>query len=206
MPRRPLNADSLCIEGEVIPMRYIVVDLEATCWEDLRDYSRMETIEIGAVELPAANSPPTREFSRFVRPTVEPELSSFCRRLTTIRQKDVDRANEFPAVLAEFVEWIGGEPFVLCSWGGYDLTQFGTDCDRHGVALPKSFERHVNLKKQFARLVGIKECGMERALAHLGVALEGTHHRGIDDARNIARLAVVVLPQLEPESGGPAAA
>jgi hypothetical protein len=26
-------------------MRYIVVDLEATCWENVRDFDRMETIE-----------------------------------------------------------------------------------------------------------------------------------------------------------------
>ena len=35
------------------------------------------------------------------------------------------------------------------------------------------------------------------ALAKAGLPLIGTHHRGIDDARNIARLAGLVLPQLE---------
>ena len=38
---------------------------------------------------------------------------------------------------------------------------------------------------------------MERALARIGLPLEGTHHRGIDDARNIARLAALMLPQWE---------
>lgn len=178
-------------------MRYVIVDLEATCWEDVRDYDRMETIEIGAVELASAEGPPAREFGRFVRPVAERRLSDFCQRLTTIRQKDVDRADVFSVVFAEFVEWIGAEPFVLGSWGGYDLTQFRTDCARHGVALPATFERHVNLKKEFARVFGAKSSGMERALACVGLPLEGTHHRGIDDARNIARLAVLVLPQWE---------
>lgn len=178
-------------------MRYIIVDLEATCWEYVRDFDRMEVIEIGAVELPAGDSPPTREFSRFIRPVAEPQLSDFCQRLTTIRQKDVDRADYFWAVFPAFLEWIGDEPFVLCSWGGYDLTQFRTDCGRHRLAFPASFERHVNLKKEFARLLGVKQCGMERALAHAGLPLTGTHHRGIDDAWNIARLAVLVLPRLE---------
>jgi 3'-5' exoribonuclease 1 len=173
------------------------VDLEATCWENVRDYDRMETIEIGAVELPSADSPPTREFSRFIRPVAEPLLSDFCRRLTTIRQEDVDRADGFWSVFPEFVRWIGDEPFVLCSWGGYDLTQFRTDCGRHGLTFPASFERHINLKKGFARLLGVRAVGMERALAHAGLPLVGTHHRGIDDARNIAGLAVLILPQLE---------
>lgn len=178
-------------------MRYIVADLEATCWEHTRDPDRMEIIEIGAVELPAAGEPPSREFGRFVRPVAEPELSDFCRRLTTIRQRDVDAADDFKAVFPAFVEWIGPGPFVLCSWGGYDLSQFRTDCARHGLALPATFERHINLKKEFARLLGVKPCGMERALARAGLPLEGTHHRGTDDARNIARLAALVLPALE---------
>lgn len=178
-------------------MRYIVVDLEATCWENVRDFDRMETIEIGAVELLAADEPPSREFSRFIRPVAERELSDFCRRLTTIRQRDVDQADGFWSVFPEFLQWIGDESFILCSWGGYDLTQFRIDCVRHGLTFPASFERHVNLKKEFARLMSVKLCGMERALARAGLPLEGTHHRGIDDARNIARLAVLILPVLE---------
>jgi inhibitor of KinA sporulation pathway (predicted exonuclease) len=182
-------------------MRYIVVDLEATCWEDVRDFDRMETIEIGAVELPAATDPPSREFSRFIRPVVEPVLSQFCRRLTTIRQRDVDAAGGFWAVFPEFLGWIGEGPFVLCSWGGYDLTQFRVDCRRHSLEFPPEFERHINLKKEFARLMSVKSCGMERALGYAGLRLEGTHHRGINDARNIARLAALVLPALESAEG-----
>jgi inhibitor of KinA sporulation pathway (predicted exonuclease) len=37
------------------------------------------------------------------------------------------------------------------------------------------------------------------ALKVTGLTLEGTHHRGIDDARNIARLAAFVLPQIAAE-------
>jgi inhibitor of KinA sporulation pathway (predicted exonuclease) len=178
-------------------LRYIIVDLEATCWENVRNYDRMETIEIGAVELAAADASPAREFSRFIRPVAEPRLSEFCQRLTTIRQKDVERAECFWVVFPEFVNWIGDERFTLCSWGDYDLTQFRVDCRRHGLAMPESFEKHLNLKKAFARLLGFKVSGMARALAQIGLPLEGTHHRGIDDARNIAKLAALVLPQWE---------
>jgi inhibitor of KinA sporulation pathway (predicted exonuclease) len=117
--------------------------------------------------------------------------------LTTIRQEDVEQAEGFWTVFPAFVEWIGPEPFVFCSWGGYDLTQFRIDCRRHHLDLPASFERHVNLKREFARLHKIKACGMKQALDHAGLPLAGTHHRGLDDARNIARLAMLVLPELE---------
>ena len=177
-------------------MRYVIVDLEATCWDGGGGRNRMEIIEIGAVEMPSADAPPGREFAAFVRPAAEPVLSDFCRELTTIAQADVDRAEAFPHIFGTFVEWIGAEPFTLCSWGQYDLNQFRADCRRHGIPLPATFERHVNLKALFADLMGAGPTGMSRALAHAGLPLVGTHHRGIDDARNLAALAALVLPHL----------
>ena len=178
-------------------MRYVIVDLEATCWETGSSPDRMEIIEIGAVEMESSAGPVSREFARFVRPIASPELSEFCTRLTSIRQEDVDGADYFWAVFPQFVAWIGAEPFRLCSWGAYDLGQFRKDCARHKIALPASFEDHVNLKKEVSRWKGVRPMGMKGALAMLGIALDGTHHRAIDDARNIAKMAQVVLPQVE---------
>ncbi len=47
-------------------MRYVIVDLEATCWEKGSNPARMEIIEIGAVLLPSSSGQPTQEFARFV--------------------------------------------------------------------------------------------------------------------------------------------
>ena len=157
----------------------------------------MEIIEIGAVRLVSPTGPTDGEFGRFVRPVAHPQLSDFCTRLTSITQSDVDGAEPFSAVFWEFVNWIGPEPFALCSWGAYDLGQFRLDCARHDIAFPASFERHINLKAEFARVFGVKSCGMKAALAHVRLPLEGTHHRGLDDARNIARLGEMILPRLE---------
>ena len=180
-------------------MRYVIVDLEATCWEGVRSPD-METIEIGAVLLAGTGGPITSAFGEFVRPVVHPTLSGFCRRLTSIRQEDVDTADLFPVVLRRLQTWIGEGAFTLCSWGGYDLNQLRSDCRRHGLQLPPTFEHgHINLKKEFARVFRVKSCGMARALEHAALPLEGTHHRGGDDARNIARLAALVLPRLEAE-------
>ena len=183
-------------------MRYIVVDLEATCWEGVRSPD-MEIIEIGAVALAGVDGPGDGAFGAFVRPVVQPRLSEFCTALTSIRQEDVDGADYFPAVLRRLRTWIGSKPFRLCSWGNYDLNQLRNDCRRHHLQLPPTFERgHVNLKREFARVFRVKRCGMARALEMAGLSLQGTHHRGIDDARNIARLATLILPRLEVESAG----
>lgn len=38
-----------------------------------------------------------------------------------------------------------------------------------------------------------KKLGMARALEIAGLPLDGTHHRGIDDARNMAKLMPYIL-------------
>lgn len=178
-------------------MRYVIVDLEATCWEGRSNLERMEIIEIGAVILESNMGPILEEFNAFVRPVIHPELSEYCMHLTSIRQQDVDIADNFKLVFPRFIDWIGTQPFNLCSWGAYDLKQFRIDCERHKISLPASFSRHINLKQEFGNLMGIKPCGMAKALNILGIRLEGTHHRGIDDARNIAKIAVQILPIIE---------
>jgi len=180
-------------------MRYIIVDLEATCWEVRTATEQMETIEIGAVALASAAGPAAGEFASFVRPVASPQLSDFCRQLTSIEQRDVDGAGYFWEVFAAFVEWAGEGQFTWCSWGGYDLNQLRADCRRHGLDFPAAFERHINLKREFARLNGVGRCGLAAALKLKGLPLIGTHHRGIDDARNIAALALGILPVLEEE-------
>ena len=181
-------------------MNYLVIDLEATCWERGSIPSRMETIEIGAVMLASAAGPPQGEFNAFVRPVASPALSDFCKALTSIRQEDVDAANIFPIVLKSLVDWAQpAQPFVWCSWGAYDMKQLRSDCRRHGIAFPASLERHVNLKRVFAKLTDGRPRTMKEALRWMSIPLDGRHHRGIDDARNIAKVACWTLPRASNE-------
>jgi len=178
-------------------MRYVIVDLEATCWEGGANIERMEIIEIGAVTLESNTGPILEEFNTFVKPVDHPVLSDYCMQLTSISQTDVDEADDFKTVFPRFIDWIGAQPFTLCSWGAYDLKQFKADCKRHKIPLPESFLQHINLKQEFANLKGIKPCGMAKALNILGIKLEGTHHRAIDDVRNIEKIAEQILPIVE---------
>ena len=174
-------------------MIYIIVDLEATCWEGKSPIEKMEIIEIGAVRLESSTGNITQEFQSFIKPVASQKLSDFCIQLTSITQKDVDQAEYFWTVFPQFIEWIGNEPFYLCSWGSYDLNQFRQDCHRHNIPFPASFENHINLKKEFSKIKNVKPLGMKRALEMMKIPLEGTHHRGIDDAKNIAKLARIII-------------
>jgi len=175
-------------------MRYIIVDLEATCWKQRTQPERMEIIEIGSILLTGRSLEVTDEFSRFVRPINEPILSEFCKELTSIKQSDIDGANYFKTVFAEFIDWIGDASYRICSWGEYDMKQFRIDCKRHGISFPKRFKKHINLKQEFASIKRIRSCGMAVALQMLGMPLHGKHHRAIDDVRNIAKIAKEIIP------------
>ena len=85
----------------------------------------------------------------------------------------------------------------FCSWGGYDYKQLKLDCARWGIPFPAGFDPHLNLKSAFKQVYKDR-IGMAAALRKLDLPLEGTHHRGIDDARNIARIAQKLIPQLQP--------
>lgn len=169
--------------------KFIVFDLEATCWNDNLIKRKSEIIEIGALELDAAGQI-NSEFSAFIKPQLHPELSAFCTELTTIRQSDVENARPFTEVIADFQQWIGvgQNPYVLCSWGFYDRRQLESDCKIHG--LPKAWlAPHISLKHQHQTILEMENpMGMAGALAMDGYTLDGTHHRGIDDARNIAKI------------------
>ncbi|MCK4943846.1 MAG: exonuclease domain-containing protein [Candidatus Aminicenantes bacterium] len=177
-------------------MKYIIVDLEATCWEKVDDPQRKEIIEIGATILRTPELKIGEEFNSFVKPVDEPFLSDFCKNLTSIRQKDIDSAPEFPVIFERFLEWIGTEPYLLCSWGYFDLYQFKIDCLRHSVPFPEDFLRHINLKQEFASLYNVERCGMQAALQRLRIKPTGTHHRAIDDVRNISAIARIILPKI----------
>ncbi|MBN2711159.1 MAG: exonuclease domain-containing protein [Planctomycetes bacterium] len=173
--------------------RYVVVDLEATCWE--QKGSRLnEIIEIGAVAFEVGRGV-VDEFQIFVKPRENPVLSEFCTELTTIRQEDVDRAELYPAAFEKFCYWAEQySPYILASWGDYDLRQLNGDCVLHGIEY--DFESHISLKSAFANIMGCKKCGMGQALRKTGIPLDGTHHRGIDDARNIAKLLDFMLKKV----------
>jgi inhibitor of KinA sporulation pathway (predicted exonuclease) len=169
-------------------MNYIIMDLESTCWKEHTDSKSHEIIEIGAVKLNDSLEA-FEEFDSFIRPIINPQLSQFCKDLTNISQEDIDHADLFDSVFSGFLKWIGEESYTLVTWGDYDIIHIQIDCKRHLLKFPKRLtKKHINLKSKFAEARKIRPCGMDQALQMINIPLEGTHHRGIDDARNISKI------------------
>ena len=175
--------------------RYLVIDFEATCCDrGTVPRHEMEIIEIGAVMVDAADFRIEGEFQSFVRPVRHPVLTDFCTSLTSIAQQDVDAAPSFPRFVAAFKPWLDGyDDFAFCSWGDYDYRQLHQDCEFHGIPYPIG-AAHLNVKRLFSeRSATRKKFGLAEAIRKVGLDFAGTHHRGIDDARNNARLLPFVF-------------
>jgi inhibitor of KinA sporulation pathway (predicted exonuclease) len=182
------------------PQHYLVIDFEATCCDrGSVPREQMEIIEIGAVMLDAADFQGVDEFQSFVRPVRHPKLTAFCTRLTTIEQRDVDAAPTFVQLIGALRSWLERySNYAFCSWGDYDRKQLQRDCDFHRILNPID-ATHINLKRAFAdRYETKRPPGLGDALRLVGLQFDGIAHRGIDDARNIARLVPYVFGPLGP--------
>ncbi|MGL6345008.1 MAG: exonuclease domain-containing protein [Waterburya sp.] len=176
---------------------FLVIDLEATCCDLKSIPSReMEIIEIGAVIVEISSLKSIAEFQTFIKPVRHPILTNFCQNLTSITQEQVDLAPIYPEAMQSFQEWLLDYPqSIFGSWGEYDRKQFLQDSQFHNLPLPYPLSsKHINFKKLFSENQGLsKKYGMAGALKLAGIELIGTHHRGIDDARNIAKLLPYIL-------------
>lgn len=171
----------------------LVVDIEATCWKNhaIPDGMRNEIIEIGICRLAVATGEITNPRGILVQPT-ESKVSAFCTQLTSITpQMLADDGIAFADACAIVKSDYQAQKRLWVSWGNYDRRMFQNQCQRRDIAYPFS-EQHLNLKNLFANIYG-NRLGMNAALDKIKLSLEGRHHRGVDDAVNIARILRFML-------------
>jgi inhibitor of KinA sporulation pathway (predicted exonuclease) len=165
----------------------LVIDIESTCWDGgfpPRGESN-DIIEIGLTPLELATGRRLEKRSILVRPE-RSRVSRFCTELTTLTQEQVDAGIAFKDACRILEEEYLSSQRLWASFGDYDRRQFEKQCREQGVRYPFG-PSHLNAKTLFAVVRALpSEVGLPQAMALLGLKLEGTHHRGDDDAWNIA--------------------
>ncbi|XP_072958731.1 uncharacterized exonuclease domain-containing protein At3g15140 isoform X1 [Typha angustifolia] len=186
---RPQNLDYL-----------LVLDLEG----------KVEILEFPVLMIDAKNMEFIDSFHRFVRPSImsEQRIGEYIE--GKYGKFGVDRvwhdtAIPFKDVLHEFEEWISnhnlwkekGGPlnraaFVTC--GNWDLkTKIPEQCRVSKVKLPLYFMEWINLKDIYLNFYNRRATGMITMMKELQMPLVGSHHLGIDDAKNIGRVVQRML-------------
>lgn len=177
------------------------VDLEATC-DDSPTFNRrkMEIIEFGCTLLnPEYKVVGT--FNSFVRPTINPTLTEFCKELTTITQEQVDSADTWDVVAAQIAEFFAtmipeGSDEIWTSWGDFDRNLIIRDCERYNITDPMC-PVHFNLKAlEASHRNSKKQHGMKGTMDSMGLVFPGTLHRACDDAAALAMIMTTLGPGL----------
>jgi inhibitor of KinA sporulation pathway (predicted exonuclease) len=172
--------------------KIVVVDIEATCWEKREKEQIMEVIEVGVCLLDIGSGEITDRQSILIKP-VYSVLSDFCTKLTTLTQELVETGIGFREAGLKLEDEYQSKKRVWASYGDFDRRQLERECRLKKVPYPFG-SRHLNVKTLFAikhRLT--EEIGMDKAFALLGLELIGTHHRGVDDAYNVARILQTLI-------------
>lgn len=175
---------------------YLVLDLEGM----------VEILEFPVLLIDAKTLEVVDRFHRFVRPV----LMTAERQAEYIKGKygkwGLDRvwhdtAIPFKEVLSSFEDWMESHSlydpknpskltraaFVTC--GNWDVkTKIPEQCRDSGIDLKLYFNEWINLKDIYYNFYKKRAGGMLAMLNGLNIPLTGTHHVGLDDAHNIARV------------------
>ena len=182
-----------------------VVDVECTCWETREEQngSPNEIIEIGMCGLSVQTGEIVHPKSFVVKPRFT-EVSPFCTQLTGWTQEEIDAGLDIEDALENIKKELPiKKDDIWFSCGEFDRKKLTGTAPGSLFWLYKIqrwdnpfdlLRTHFNIKTLFALKHKLfKEKDMAQMLQHLGLPLEGTHHRGLDDALNIAKIVREVL-------------
>lgn len=138
------------------------------------------------------------EFHTFIKPTLNPTLTNYCKQLTGIEQSDVDQAPEFKDAIKNFEDYfkdnLSSDNTLLVSDSSYDFTGFlKKQCGISKVKYPNWAKHWVNLKTLFVDFYQVK-CNEKqmptlRSMVEMaGLQFSGKLHSGMDDVENMAKL------------------
>jgi len=186
---RPTKGNNMARSLDVI----LVVDLESTCWDGKPPSGQTsEIIEVGLTTVDLKTLTRTEKRSFLVKP-IQSEISDFCTELTTLTPEMFAEAGSLADAVKILKNEYRSKDRLWASWGDYDRRQFERVCKAQDVDYPFG-PSHLNVKSLFAAAIGAShETGLDGACKHLGLTMEGTHHRGDDDAWNIAQILCGLL-------------
>ncbi|KAL5738152.1 hypothetical protein ACOSP7_030913 [Xanthoceras sorbifolium] len=178
---------------------FLVLDLEG----------KIEILEFPVLMIDAKTMAFVDFFHRFVRPTqiTEQHINKYIE--GKYGKFGVDRvwhdtALPFKEVLQQFEAWLiqhclwekelgsclNRAAFVTC--GNWDLkTKIPSQCKVSKIKLPPYFMEWINVKDVFYNFYKTKKSeasGMRSMMNNCNIRMSGSHHLGIDDTKNIARV------------------
>lgn len=186
--------------------RFILLDLEATCWED-KDYQleNSELLEIGLVEVDVLEKKIIKKKGYLIKPE-KTNISSYCTQLTGITQEMINQDGMNLARALKLIkrEFPHSPTTVWGAWGD-DKTFLDQACQKFsesnpGMKVTNPFlGPYVDFQWFYAFIRGKdKIVSLKTALDEEGLQfVEGTQHRAMPDAYNTARVILSALTRIQ---------
>lgn len=205
------------LKRDLKPINYAVcVDIECNCDSPVQ-LEVMEVIEISCLKVDISKSRADAQeymtiaekvensptFHRFVKPAIQPKLTTFCQELTGIMQETVDKAQPFDKMLGELMNWLKVEQlidtrgdrmesFAFASCGNFDLNTVNSMYrgiqSNNNLELPVYFKEWINIKKTFVNHKKEWPKSLHHMLELIGEEPSGRLHSARDDCKNLAKV------------------
>ncbi|KAL4438355.1 hypothetical protein ABPG74_009778 [Tetrahymena malaccensis] len=185
----------------------LVLDFEAV-FGKANDIDYQEIIEFPVVILDVQNKKiMDNYFQHFIKTQVITELNPQCIEITGITQEQVDNG----VILQEAIKQLDiflkknqilESKFTFITCGDYDLGKcLMREALYKKINIPDYLKNYINVKKVFPlqyypkkpKLGDKRLPGMAAMLKGLNLKLEGHHHSGIDDSKNIAKIVLTLM-------------
>lgn len=167
----------------------IFFDFEMNCLSNFED---VEIISIGAVKT-TLNGKVLSKFYRCIKPKKIIKLTEKCIEITSLRQEEIDTANNFEYVFKEFEAWCGNDNKLFLYWGGNDIAVLKNDNDRStenieivNNIINNNIDYQEVLCKDILNLTD--SLSLKNAILKYNLLFEGSQHNALDDSYNLSKL------------------
>ncbi|GAE36929.1 3'-5' exonuclease [Halalkalibacter akibai] len=173
----------------------VIFDLELM--KRFRKGQPSEIVEIGACKVDLGTKKIIDQLQVYILPS-KGHISKSTRKLIKMKEEDVEKAVSYQTGIELFKDWLGDEPYYLCSWGKDDRAHFINQSVRNKLDLTW-LKNYNDIQRPIGKLLSQdinNQLGLKNALEIAGIELLGKAHRGIDDALNTASLFIKFIDDI----------
>lgn len=171
----------------------IIFDLEWNRGYDAKPLN--EILQIGAVRLGPECGPILDTFCRFIRPRVHKKFDIGAKKLPEL-DESLRSQTDFPAAVADFLDWCRGET-EFAAWGGGDFQTLAKNCGYYGLPFSEPGVCY-DVQTAFARRLGAgdQQMALWKAVDYCLIPDVFCYHNALNDAMYTALLAGVAGREL----------
>lgn len=185
-------------------MNYIVLDLEFNQPFSFKNGKQtilnpecpFEIIQIGAVKLNESFEI-VDSFNFLIKPQIYNRIHPFVEKITSITLEQLKDCPPFPAAYHSFVDFIGKEKSVLCTWGVDDIKSLYRNILYYDLNVNFIPDQYINVQSFATSYLNYdqgKTIGLKNAVTELNLEIKVDFHNAFNDADYTAKIFKIVHP------------